>query len=665
MLIADVTGSMRARMPDGIRRIDALKDAMNKFLDQSRNEDYIGIGTFAYCKRYDPNAQMVWSYEGFSNSTGEQRNFGSLIFPLQRFEGRLNTYKSFVNSLDMDQTGGSIYINYCTDPGDAIVGGELSSTSTGAGLTIANSQFGNIFVGPGAQYQNSLAGRNPGRAARGLLPEGVEIPKYIIFMSDGEENVDPRVADEEIDDRGFSRIQTAKNTGARIYTILLGDVNNASATTLLKQIASSENNFFPAPSSDRLEEIYSEIRQTITETNTFVTSEVGLSSTISEKINASYFNILPLTDNTFRLYKSDAGQRNRIQCFGDVRANCGVSNDTTTGFDISLPKAGDTDTFEIWFKVKATQPAENINVNDITAGAATSNIRYENGYEEAVGNVFVDLLAKDPYFHTTGGGNVYTASGIAKNPIPEDRKLLESLSGQSKGIFSRNNLLLNLGGPSSLSKISNPPSWDMKLTQDINLTKYEYNNIRNPLERVKLLNDINSILGQERGIYETASSATLNATLSYPVNIPRNRHVVFVNGDLFIRNNITIPKTGAAAGTSGIIFIVKGNIGIATSVTQLHGIFMAGGAIDNSCNGSSFSGNDCLSAESGRNNPLTVEGSMISLNGGFKTERKNPANPDDPSEKFIFRPDLLLTASSIIGNVNYTWTEVEPRALAE
>lgn len=669
MLIADVTGSMISRMPDGVRRIDALKNALNKFLEQSRNEDYIGIGTFAYCNQYNNSVPMSWSYEGTSSSAnGAQRKFGSLIFPLQRFEGKKATYQSFVSSLDLSQNGGSLYINYCNTQGDVLVNGRLAATTVGAGLTVANSQLTNLFnTSAGSAYRNSSKGTNPGPLARGSLPGGVTIPKYIILMSDGEENVDPRAADEEIDDRGFSRIQTAKNTGAKIYTILLGDVNNTSAANLLEDIASTPENFYKAPSNDELDNIYRTIRESITETSTIVTTEVGLSSLLNEKINASYFNILPPTDDTFRLYKTDNGVRSRINCNGDVIANCGVSNSSPTGFDIQLPKGSSTDTFEVWFKVKITQPGNNVNVNEVIDGAGTSKIRYENGYEETVGNTQVDLIAKDPYFNTSGGGNLYTVSGIQKNLIPENRKLLESQGSQSHGIFYRGNDILNLGGSNQETKISDAPIWNAKLnsSQYVDTAKFKYTPLLESIERVSALDDVNNILTKNRGVYKTTGSATISNPINYPAGVRRNWHVVFVDGDLFIRNNIKIPNTGIATGTSGIVFVVRGNIGISTSVTELQGIYIAEGTIDTSCNSSTFSGRNCSSTEASRNTPLRVEGNIISTGetAGIITERKNP-NADEPSEQFVFRPDLLLMATSSLGNVNYSWTETAPEAIS-
>ena len=668
MLIADVTGSMSWSMPGNISRIEALKNALNIFLEQSRDEDYIGLGTFAYCGQFDTKTPMIWSYEGFSYDAQENVKFGSLIFPLQEFKNKKSQYKSFVNSLSFRNTGEQITINFCQTPNDAVYRGFLNATTIGAGLTIANSQFTNIFnTSSGAPYKSSSTGTNPGPLARGSIPGGVEIPKYIILLSDGEENVDPRATDEEIDNRGNSKIQTAKNTGANIYTILLGDVNNNSAKSILRNIASKESNFYLAPTNEQLKSIYQSIRETITTTNTIITNKDGLSSIINEKINANNFNIItPLKDDNFRLYKIQNGVKNRVDCRGNIQDNCGVSNASSTGFDINLPKAGSTDKFEIWFKVKATTPGKDVVVNKEINGVVSSKIRYEDGYEETVGNTTVNIISQEPYFITAGGGNLFTFNGISKNLLPPNRKLLETSSGSAKGILNRVNTTLNLGGTSPYSKISDAPILDIRRSENINTTKYQYDSMLNPIKNVYALDDINKILTKQRGIYKIQGSATVTVPINYPSGVRNNWHVVFVEGNLFIKKNINIPEQGSSVGSSGIIFIVKGNIGIATDVSKLDGIYIAEGIIDNSCDSNSFSGDsypDCPSSEASRNSKLTVEGSMISLNGGFRTERKSPI-PQDPSEQFIFRPDLLMMASSSIGNINYLWMEVEPKSIS-
>ncbi|GIW59204.1 MAG: hypothetical protein KatS3mg087_0270 [Patescibacteria group bacterium] len=104
------------------------------------------------------------------------------------------------------------------------------------------------------------------------------------------------------------------------------------------------------------------------------------------------------------------------------------------------------------------------------------------------------------------------------------------------------------------------------------------------------------------------------------------------------------------------MLIIRGNLAIHPSVTNTNGVFLVEGKIFSNCQTVSSSG--CNLTGSTDTN-LTLEGSYISLNGGFDLRRSGTTD-NKVTEKFVFRPDLLLFASNQIGKVTYNWQEIEP-----
>lgn len=103
------------------------------------------------------------------------------------------------------------------------------------------------------------------------------------------------------------------------------------------------------------------------------------------------------------------------------------------------------------------------------------------------------------------------------------------------------------------------------------------------------------------GIYYQSGSMTLTSAAG------TGTQVIFVEGDLNIAGNITY---GDNDSNSGLVFIVKGNINIYSSVTQVNAVLISSGII---CTAYNNTAGACM--DGGTFTPgLTINGSLISLN---------------------------------------------------
>ena len=124
--------------------------------------------------------------------------------------------------------------------------------------------------------------------------------------------------------------------------------------------------------------------------------------------------------------------------------------------------------------------------------------------------------------------------------------------------------------------------------------------------------------------------------------------VMFVQGNLIITGNVT------AAGNNTVTFVVSGNISVNTNVSQLDGLYVAGG---------NFTDTDVATGISGPQ--LVVNGAVYAgdvllarVLGG--TCVVNCDNALFPAESFIFSPKYMLGLGSILGTPAVTWQEVAP-----
>ena len=135
---------------------------------------------------------------------------------------------------------------------------------------------------------------------------------------------------------------------------------------------------------------------------------------------------------------------------------------------------------------------------------------------------------------------------------------------------------------------------------------------------------------------------TINATTIDP----GVQQIIYVpagaNDDLVIRGNIVYAGRGAwanAAAIPGAMFVVPGDIYIDRSVTQLDGIYVAGGNIYTCTNGGSVLSHLNGATANVCDQPLTINGAFIANKINFERTR-DPATGF--AETFNYRPELWL-----------------------
>jgi hypothetical protein len=123
--------------------------------------------------------------------------------------------------------------------------------------------------------------------------------------------------------------------------------------------------------------------------------------------------------------------------------------------------------------------------------------------------------------------------------------------------------------------------------------------------------------------------------------------VIFIDNSLTIYGNVT-----STTGT-GLVFVVKGDINIAPTVTQIDAVLISEGKIYTagaSCN------TNTVSAGS-----LTVNGSIVSLNSVDSTPLKfcrTLIDNSTPSEKVIHQPKYLVILRNIFATNEQFWSEI-------
>lgn len=151
--------------------------------------------------------------------------------------------------------------------------------------------------------------------------------------------------------------------------------------------------------------------------------------------------------------------------------------------------------------------------------------------------------------------------------------------------------------------------------------------------------------------YYASGNVTINGS---DWTVGNGQNIIFlINGDLTIRNNITITGTGFAA------FIVKGDItvdpcvgGLYTSSTPaLEGIYMTSPA------GTFHSGTSSCAS----NERLVVHGSVIAGHVDLQRDLEGIIqNNNTSAELFDYDPQLLLRMPDAMNDLSVTWEEVAP-----
>lgn len=139
------------------------------------------------------------------------------------------------------------------------------------------------------------------------------------------------------------------------------------------------------------------------------------------------------------------------------------------------------------------------------------------------------------------------------------------------------------------------------------------------------------------------------------INVPAGNIAWFIDGNLTITDNIVVPSS------SSIAFIVSGNITVNSAVSNIQGIYVAGGP---------FTDVDASGVAGPR---LEVNGAVYAgsvslprkLGGACATDTRpgypQPCNNvQTPAESFVFDPKYLANLNTLIGTPAVNWQEVAP-----
>jgi hypothetical protein len=164
----------------------------------------------------------------------------------------------------------------------------------------------------------------------------------------------------------------------------------------------------------------------------------------------------------------------------------------------------------------------------------------------------------------------------------------------------------------------------------------------------------------------TAPASTTKCILTMvqsPVMHPETNMVVFLDGDLVVTGDLLYPNH--ALGTpppqnAGIIYVVKGDILISSTVSELDGVFMAGGTIYTSCSGTVKA--TCLAADqTATTKQLVINGNLINLDKDqpivFKRDLALVNGNTTPAEKVIADPKFLVLFHQLFAQTYSVQTE--------
>lgn len=151
-------------------------------------------------------------------------------------------------------------------------------------------------------------------------------------------------------------------------------------------------------------------------------------------------------------------------------------------------------------------------------------------------------------------------------------------------------------------------------------------------------------------------------------------HIYYMKGNLNIRNNISgnqsgvifvekdltigpIPGNKLIYGTasSGLVFVVRGNVNILKDITQIDGVIISEGII---C--TAYEGTACLNGTT-ITPQLVINGSLVSLNPTAATPiqfRRNLADNTQPAELINHQVKYLVILRDLLSDTLQKWSEI-------
>ena len=149
---------------------------------------------------------------------------------------------------------------------------------------------------------------------------------------------------------------------------------------------------------------------------------------------------------------------------------------------------------------------------------------------------------------------------------------------------------------------------------------------------------------------------TDNVVISSPSDTTgNNTGVIFIEKDLTI-GPISSNKFQQGGKDSGVVFVVKGDVIIDPTVTQIDAVIIASGTI--------YTAGTLCGTSSQTTSQLVVNGSLIALNDQrpVKFCRKLTNNLIQPSEKITFQPKYLSILKDIFADSLQKWSEITGEA---
>jgi len=125
-------------------------------------------------------------------------------------------------------------------------------------------------------------------------------------------------------------------------------------------------------------------------------------------------------------------------------------------------------------------------------------------------------------------------------------------------------------------------------------------------------------------------------------NGPNGNNVFFIDGNLTVDGNLTLNSSDSS------VFVVKGDITVNTNVTEIDGIYIAGGGFRDTTDDSHLTGNT-----------LDVYGSIYAQTVNLNRILTS-GNESTPAERIYYQPKYIVAVNSLLGSPAISWKEVAP-----
>jgi len=262
---------------------------------------------------------------------------------------------------------------------------------------------------------------------------------------------------------------------------------------------------------------------------------------------------------------------------------------------------------------------------------------------------FTYTIGINKFFETKGGdvgskGTIKVGQNSSSLGIYQSDYLLagnDTITGSMGWVFSKNTM--KLAAYSKNQVISG------------GVYKYFADRLRSKaMQNAELCNITSGAYSANNKLYYCTGDVVISNPA--PTTISGNP-IFFIDGNMTITNSASI---NVAVGSTAM-FIVKGNINVASSVTTLNGIYIARKSFIDGDNGGEVQG---LASKLTLTGALYVDGEdggKIDLARHWGPDATNLGyNATNPSETFIFDPGYLVLLNTIIAQSTVGWKEIAP-----